>query len=103
MDNIFRDLPNKLDKEVAQTIIKNDNVRIEKIISTGQKSEKDFWYDQDENEWVIVLKGSGLIKFFDGSETLLKEGDYLNIPKGVKHRVEETSEDEVTIWLCVFY
>ncbi len=103
MKNLFSDLPKDLDEEIVDTIIKSDNVRIEKIVSTGQKSKKDFWYCQDENEWVVVLKGYGVVKFFDNEEVILKEGDFINIPKGVKHKVLETSQKEPTVWLCIFY
>ncbi|MFA7083656.1 MAG: hypothetical protein WC141_03865 [Arcobacteraceae bacterium] len=38
-------------------IFKNDVIRIEKIVSNGQKSPDDFWYEQEESEFVLVLKG----------------------------------------------
>ena len=60
--NIFKDIPQKLPEEIFQTLIKNNKIRIEKIISKGHSSPKDFWYHQNENEWVIVLKGSAKIK-----------------------------------------
>ena len=52
--NIF-DLPNlPLQEELTTILAKGQNVRIERIISTGQTSD---WYDQDEAEFVVLLNG----------------------------------------------
>jgi cupin 2 domain-containing protein len=102
--NIFTALPEDLTLEVFETLLSNDNIKLERIVSKGNSSPKDFWYDQDENEWVLILKGSACIKFFDPvKEVVLKTGDYLHIPAQVKHRVEWTSPNEETIWLALFY
>lgn len=34
------------------------NLRIEQIISFGHSSPEGFWYDQDQHEWVLALKGA---------------------------------------------
>jgi len=102
IENIFKDI--KIDKENEQffELIKKDDVRIEKIVSNGQVSPKDFWYSQDENEFVIVLKGESILEFED-KEFTLKEGDFINIKKKEKHRVKYTSKTNPTIWLAIFY
>jgi len=102
IENIFKDI--KIDKENEQffDLIKKDDIRIEKIVSNGQVSPKDFWYSQDENEFVIVLKGKAILEFED-KEFTLKEGDYINIKKKEKHRVKYTSQSNPTIWLAIFY
>ena len=104
MKNLFQDLQNNLPEELIETVIENNHVRIERIVSTGQTSPSDFWYDQEEAEWVIVLKGEAKI-LFEGEENPLhlKSGDHINIPAHKKHRVEWTSTEEPTIWLAVFY
>ncbi|WP_320033680.1 cupin domain-containing protein [Halarcobacter sp.] len=101
-DNIYDDI--LIDKKNEQFIdlIKNENVRIEKIVSNGQCSPKDFWYSQDENEFVIILKGEAILEF-ENEKVPMLEGDYINIPSKRKHRVEYTLKDEPTIWLAVFY
>lgn len=101
--NIFECLPKSLDVEVLEDIVRSDKVRIERILSQGQSSPASGWYDQDENEWVIVLQGSGRLAFGDGSEINLNAGEYINIPAHKKHRVAWTDPDRVTIWLAVFY
>lgn len=102
--NIFDDLPAEIPEEIIQEILKAGNVRIERIISKGHSSPKDFWYDQEENEWVIVLQGKARLKFFADDISLdLNSGDYINIPSHKKHRVEWTDPAIETIWLAVFY
>lgn len=100
--NIFDDLPQHLSKEVVQTLIRAADVRIERIISQGHASPADFWYDQPQHEWVIVLKGVARLQFEDGMIEM-KSGDFINIPAHKKHRVDWTTQDEPTVWLGVRY
>lgn len=102
MHNILEDLPQRLPKEVVQTIIQADDVRIERIISHGHASAAEFWYDQPQHEWVIVLKGAARLQFEDGMVEM-KLGDFINIPAFKKHRVDWTTPDEPTVWLGVRY
>lgn len=83
-------------------IFKNDVIKIEKIVSNGQKSPEEFWYEQKENEFVLLLKGNAILEFEDQRMDLL-EGDAVNIPAFKKHRVVQTSLEEPTIWLAIFY
>ena len=78
-------------------------MRIERIISTGQKSPESGWYDQDDNEWVMVLKGAARLSFDDRTSVHLREGDFINIPAHKRHRVDWTDPDKETIWLAVHY
>lgn len=74
---------------------------IERIISTGQVTPIGEWYNQDQDEWVILLQGDATLDYFDGSSIQLKAGDYLFIPAHQKHRVEYTSSEPPCIWLAV--
>ncbi|MEG2597135.1 MAG: cupin domain-containing protein [Oscillospiraceae bacterium] len=99
--NLF-DLPQLVDGEENMAVLyENVAVRIEKIVSKGFSSPKDFWYRQSENEWVFVLQGEGTIDFEDHGITL-RAGDSVQILAGVKHRVAGTSVSPDCIWLCVF-
>lgn len=100
--NIFDDLPQNLPKEVVQTLIRADDMRIERIISHGHASPADFWYDQPQHEWVIVLKGEARLQFEDGVIEM-NPGDFVNIPAHQKHRVDWTTPGEPTVWLGVRY
>jgi len=100
--NIFNDIPEQLPEEITDILVNSNGVRIERIISKGHKSEPNFWYDQAENEWVIVLKGTAKLRFkLDNKIIHLTEGDFVNIEAHIKHQVEWTSEE--VIWLAVFY
>ncbi|MCC9600479.1 cupin domain-containing protein [Stieleria sp. JC731] len=107
MDNLFSGLPSDpkapLPKELVDVLVSQSGVRIERIVSDGQASPTDFWYDQDEHEWVVVLQGRARLQFDDGRMLELLPGDHLMIPAHQKHRVDWTSNDEFTIWLAVFY
>ncbi len=100
--NIFGNLPDEIPEEIFQTIVQTSHVRIERIISKGHRSEDGFWYDQDQNEWVLVLKGKARIEFED-KVVELGSGDYINIAAHRKHRVAWTTPDEETIWLAIFF
>ncbi|MCG7588256.1 cupin domain-containing protein [Photobacterium sp. OFAV2-7] len=102
--NLFDNIPAELPEEVFEDIVNTSSVRIERIISKGHTTPTDEWYDQDEHEWVVVLKGEARIMFEDGCrEVYLKEGDHLNIPAHQRHQVSWTRPDQETIWLAVFY
>ena len=100
--NLFSDLSTQLSVELYTTLLDADNVRIERIVSLGHASPEGFWYDQDQHEWVVVLKGAAQLKFEDGVIEM-RSGEFINIPAHKKHRVEWTTPDEPTIWLAVHY
>lgn len=102
-NNILKNLPGDLSSEVIELLISHENVRIERIVSKGHITPENDWYDQDENEWVLVIKGAGKVLFENGDETFLEEGGYINIPAHCKHRVSWTDPYKETVWLAVFY
>lgn len=102
MRNLFSALPAALASELTDTLAAAPHVRIERIVSHGHASPPDFWYDQAEHEFVLLLRGAARLRFDD--ELLdLRPGDYVNIPAHRRHRVEWTTPDEPTVWLAVFY
>jgi len=101
MNNLFSDIPSQLPDEVFETIVSKSGIRIERILSDGHSTEDGEWYDQNQDEWVLVLKGSGTLEFEDGSSKTLEAGDHLHIPKHIKHRVSRTGKP--TIWLAVHF
>jgi cupin 2 domain-containing protein len=103
LNNIFDSIPDNLSAEVFNLLVDCNGVKIERIISKGHSSPKTGWHDQDNNEWVIVLKGEAILSFADSSSVTLKAGDYINIPAHKKHKVTWTSPDAETIWLAVHY
>ena len=103
MNNIFEAIPADLANEKFDTLVDNDTVRIERIVSRGHTSPRSGWYDQPQNEWVMVLTGEAVLSFDDGSSVTLKQGDFIDIPAHRKHRVEWTAPGVETIWLAVHY
>ena len=91
------------DSEAFEDILTRENIRIERILSSGQTSPETGWYDQQENEFVILVQGNAILEFEDGKSAELNAGDYLDIPAHKKHRVAYTSKDPVCIWIAVFY
>ena len=101
-NNLFVHLPRHLPEELFTTLLDAANVRIERIVSHGHASPEGFWYDQDQHEWVVVLKGAARLRF--EAETIeMKPGDFIDIPVHKKHRVEWTTPDEPTLWLAVHF
>ncbi|MGF1755137.1 cupin domain-containing protein [Vibrio makurazakiensis] len=101
--NLLSDIPSQLPDEIFEDLVATPNVRIERILSKGHSSPEQGWYDQSENEWVMVLQGTGTLVFEDGRQIVLNTGDYINIPAHDKHKVASTDEEQVTVWLAVFY
>ena len=104
MNNLFSDIPNDRPDEFLETLLDADSFRIERIVSHGHASPEGFWYDQEKNEFVLVVRGSAGLKLENEDDiVVLKTGDYLNIAAHVKHRVEWTDSTCETIWLAVHY
>ncbi len=102
--NIFSDIQKQAPDEVLETVLQTGQFKIERIISHGHATTEGEWYDQDRNEWVLVLKGNAGLQFEGNDKTvIMKTGDYLNIPPHKKHRVEWTDPEEETVWLTIHY
>ena len=101
-ENIF-DLPEPLpDEEVIDGLIATDAVKIERIISNGQTTPAGEWYDQDIDEWVVLIQGQAELEYENGDKVRLIAGDHVLIPAHVRHRVTYTSEEPPCIWIAVF-
>lgn len=88
-------------EETIQVLLASDGVTIERIVSNGQSSPPGFWYDQEREEWVLLLQGTATLEWENGENKQMQAGDYLRIPPHLKHRVSEVSMDAV--WLAVHY
>ncbi len=97
--NIFHDLPELSDQEELSILFQNPCATIERIVSQSYGSPPGFWYDQDEDEWVIVMHGEATLEFEGGELVRMKEGDHVTIARHVRHRVQQTNPS--TIWLAV--
>lgn len=99
MSNLFEPNSNDPSREQFDTLLQTSTIHIEKITSYGQTSQA--WYEQERDEWVVVVEGQGELLFEDGSVKVLAQGDYLHIPKMQKHKVIHTASP--TIWLAIHF
>ncbi len=102
--NLFDALPDALPEEAFTTLLESGGFKLVRIVSTGHATPEGEWQDQDEAEWVVVLRGRAGLRFEDEpTERVLEAGDFVTIPAHRRHRVEWTSEDEATVWLALHY
>lgn len=100
--NLFAGLMSGARDEQFDLLTQSPDVRIERIVSTGQSSPPGFWYDQPEDEFVVLLSGSARLCFEQDDRALdLKPGDWIDIAAHCRHRVEFTQADPPTVWLVV--
>ena len=89
-------------EEIIEPLLTTGACTLERIVSTGQSTPPGMWYDQDTDEWVMLLSGSAGI-LFEQEEGVctLYPGDYVFIPARARHRVEWTEPHATTIWLAI--
>ncbi len=103
--NIFSGFPEIAEnKEIPETLLDTQQFRLERILSTGQKTPPGEWYDQNTNEWVTLLSGEARV-FFEGESEVcvMHPGDYVHIPAHRRHRVEWPDPEQKTVWLALHY
>ncbi len=101
--DLLRELPDELPEELVETLVESGAVRIERIVSTGHASAEDFWYDQPEREFVLVVQGRARLEFEGGAPLELEAGGWVEIAAHRRHRVACTAPDEPTVWLAVHF
>jgi cupin 2 domain-containing protein len=87
--------------ELSELLLQHTNFRIERIISNGQTTPEGSWYDQSNDEWVILLQGEARLEFSASGIVNLSPGDYLWIPAHTLHKVIHTSLNPECIWLAL--
>ncbi|MCZ6673158.1 MAG: cupin domain-containing protein [Verrucomicrobia bacterium] len=100
LGNLFSDIPDASPEEIFEKLHEQPGITIERILSNGQATAEGKWYDQDFDEWVLLVQGKGQLLFEDGTEQTLNTGDYLFIPQHQRHRVVRTEKS--TIWLAIY-
>ena len=101
--NLFAALPEATEEEHIEILLERPGLRLERIVSRGQASPPGYWYDQDDGEWVMVLKGQARLRLEgEDQDRVLGPGDYLYLAPHLRHRVAWTAPDEPTVWLALF-
>jgi len=101
--NLFAALPDRpSEDEIFDILYAGSGVRVERIVSTGQRTADDDWYDQTDDEWVVLLTGAaGLRIEGEAEDRSLRPGDWLLLPAHCRHRVTWTQKQPATVWLAV--
>ena len=100
--NIYEKATMPLDgSEFSEILVHQDSFRIERIISNGQTTPEGQWYDQPNDEWIILLQGEARVEFASLEIINLSQGDYILIPSHTLHRVTLTSSNPDCIWLAL--
>lgn len=100
--NLFSAIRADAPEEEIRELLMMPGARIERIVSTGQASPDGFWYDQEFDEWVVLLVGAARVSIQgEVPPRLLGAGDYLFIPAHTKHRIDWTDPDDASIWLAI--
>jgi len=101
--NLFAHIPAVLPDELTETLLETNSLHLERIISRQHATKPGQWYDQDQDEWVLLMSGSAEICFADPEgSVVLKPGDHLLIPAHRRHRVAWTDPLLDTVWLALF-
>lgn len=82
-------------EEVEEGIFENEKVRALRTMSLNQVTD---YMVQDEDEIVILMDGLASIETED-ELVRMKKGDFLFIPKGLRHRV---IDQDKALWFCIF-
>lgn len=98
--NIYADLPDCSTAEQFEGLLTGKGYRIERIVSAGQTTPPEQWYDQSEDEWVLLIQGSATLQFED-AEHDMQSGDHIFIPAHCRHQVSRTSSEPPCIWLAI--
>ena len=102
MGNLFEGIPDASARERTEILVSGAGFRIERIVSRAQSSEPDFWYDQEWDEWVAVLRGSARLELeTPRREIELGRGDWIHLPAHCRHRVAWTEPGRDTVWIAL--
>jgi cupin 2 domain-containing protein len=101
--NLFDHLPVQSRDEELVELLSRKGIRIERIVSMGQSTPEDAPYNQDHDEWILLLKGAARLWIEGQEEQDLRPGDHLLIPARHLHRETWTAPGEPTVWLAVHF
>ncbi|MBI2381828.1 MAG: cupin domain-containing protein [Gammaproteobacteria bacterium] len=101
--NLFQDLGPRQDTEREDPLLTGTGLRLMRILSWGQASPPGFYYDQAEDEWVLLAQGRARLRFLEPEECLeLGPGDQVWLPAHRQHRVDWTDPQQACVWLALY-
>lgn len=102
--NLFSNIPEEIPREIFEDLLSRPPLRVQRIVSAGQTTPPDEWYDSESDEWVVLLSGGARL-LYEGESAVreMRPGDYVLIPAHRRHRVEWTHPEEKTVWLALHF
>ena len=70
-ENIFAQIAEAGEEEQFDLLFKSPNCRIDRIVSSGHSSPKGFWYDQENDEFILLIQGEATLGFEGGKGTCI--------------------------------
>ena len=101
--SLVADFPEALPEERFETLLETPAFRLERILSLGHATPAGEWYDQERDEWVLLLRGAARLAIEGRDMAALFPGDALLLPAHCRHRVEWTDPGQVTVWLALHF
>ena len=101
MSNIF-EFPDYLPDELIENLAVGPNVTVERIVTYNSAEPGKHWYESELDEFVLLLRGKAVLQDTNNQIYTLLPGDYLVIPRRLKHQVIFTREQPPTVWLTVY-
>ncbi|HJZ59532.1 MAG TPA: cupin [Gemmataceae bacterium] len=101
--NLFAGLPpHPPPDERFDELCRTAGLRVERIVSWGHTTAAGEWFDQETDEWVVLLTGAARLRIEGRAELLfMRPGDWVFLPARVRHQVEWTDPVGRTVWLAV--
>jgi cupin 2 domain-containing protein len=102
--NLLENLPPSLAHEQFEDLLHGDSFVLRRIVSLGHVTPPGEWYDQPDDEWVVLLSGAATLQL-EGEATVrtLQSGDWILLRAHVRHRVEWTDNAQHTVWLALHF
>ena len=103
-NNLFLGQDLEPGEEQERMLCQGPGWRLMRIESCAAFSPEGFWYDQVENEWLTLMRGSARLQFKDPDEWVdLSPGDQLLIAAHRRHRLVRTDPNPGTLWLALYW
>lgn len=91
-------------EELVEILMEGRGLRLERIVSTGQATPENDWYDQAWDEFVVLVSGAaGLRIEGEDEDRTLEAGDWVLLPAHCRHRVTWTQTAPPAVWLAIHY
>ena len=88
--------------ELTEVLLARADLRIERIVSHGHVTPPGEWYDQAEDEFVLLVSGAAHLELAGGEHLALAAGEWVLLPAHLRHRVTWTDPQQPSVWLAVF-